>query len=178
MGFYISTNGIIHPYHFSYLEGAVAPQRMEKTKIHSSEVISTTSSVDKPIAFYSIQVMQSPVISFKMNTPVQEIKEKMKTLGIRHIPIINNSKLVGMVSDRDILKINNSGTFHFLKAKDIMSSVVLVCDEETPLAHFAKVLLEEKVSCLPVIDKNQFLIGIISRTDILKVIINNRVLIV
>lgn len=174
MAFYVSTKGIIHPYHFDYLDLISVSARLEKTKIHFQVENKTVSPPEKQVDFYAINVMHSPVIAESMNTPVQEIKEKMKKMGIRHIPIINNLKLVGMISDRDILKINNSSTFHFLKAKDIMSTLIVVCDEETPIAHLAQVLLEEKISSLPVIDKNHQLVGMISRTDILKAIINNR----
>ena len=175
MGFYLSKKGLIHPIHFSYLESEATPKRLEKTKIHSQENEYSTSTVEKSTHLFAIEVMQSPVVSFNWDTPIEKIKNSMEHLGIRHIPILNDLKLIGMISDRDILKINNSGTFHFLKAKDIMTTIVLVCDEETPLIHFSKVLIEEKISCLPVIDKNHFLVGIISRTDILKVIIDDRI---
>lgn len=59
-------------------------------------------------------------------------------------------------------------------AIDIMTSVLVVAEEETPLAHVARVLLEEKISALPIIDKSHRLVGIISRTDILKTVVYNR----
>jgi len=67
-----------------------------------------------------------------------------------------------------------SGTFPFLKAANIMSTVLIVALDETPLAHIARVLMEEKISCLPVIDSNQLLVGMISRTDILRAVVYNR----
>jgi acetoin utilization protein AcuB len=107
-------------------------------------------------------------------TPIKVIKEKMKVVGAHHIPIVQNFKLIGLISDRDLLKIDQSSTFYFLKAFDIMTTVLVVCDEDTPIEHLAKVLLEEKISCLPVVDKNHKLTGLITRSDLLRVIIENR----
>ena len=82
--------------------------------------------------------------------------------------------IIGMISDRDLLKVELAGTFLYLKAEDIMTTVLVVAEEETPLAHIARVLLEEKISALPIIDKSHKLVGMISRSDILKAVVYNR----
>lgn len=175
MAFYMSTNGILHPFSFEYLKGNIKGPRLEKTLIHG-EIPNPETKAEKikQIDFYAINIMTSPVESVNPETLLKDIKELMQKKGIRHIPITHHGKIMGIVSDRDILKIDMSGTFYFLKAKNIMSSVLIITDEESSLENIASVLIEEKISCLPVIDKNQKLIGIISRTDILKVMIKNR----
>ncbi|MFA6239120.1 MAG: CBS domain-containing protein [Bacteriovorax sp.] len=175
MAFFLSTNGSIHPYNFKYLEGEFEKARMERTEIHSefSRKMPRTLPAEQ-LDFFAIDVMKRSVISMDTTAPLQEIREKMKKHSIRHIPIVHEHKIKGIISDRDMLRVDLAGTFHFLKAEDIMTTVLILAEEETPLAHLARVLVEEKISALPIIDKAQNLTGIISRTDILQAIVYNR----
>lgn len=175
MAFFLATNGQLRPYQFRYLEGDYERARLEPTEIHSEleKKIPRPSLSDKK-EFFAIDVMNRPVFSLSDDSLLSTIRDEMKKQGIRHIPLIKDKKLIGMVSDRDLLKVESSGTFFYLKAHNIMSSVVVVAHEETPLAHIARVLLEEKISALPIIDESHHLSGIITRTDILKAVIYNR----
>ena len=175
----MSTNGQLHPYNFEYLKGVVKKNRLEKTVIHSeTSTIPRTQSKERPVDFYAIDIMTSHLTTEPPETSIKIIKEKMMVLGAHHIPIVQNFKLLGLISDRDLLKIDQSSTFYFLKATDVMTTVLVVCDEDTPIEHIAKVLLEERISCLPVVDKNHKLTGLITRTDILRVVIENRLILI
>ena len=180
MSFYMSTNGMLHPYSFAYLEEDADKPRLEKTQIHSDQKKTSSSSASntkRDIDFYAINIMTTPLITETPECLLKQIKEKMKKYGMHHIPIVKNYKLVGMISDRDLLKINMMATFYYLKAQNIMSTILIACDEDTPINQIAKVLLEENISCLPVVDRDHKLTGIISRTDLLKVIVKNRLVI-
>lgn len=172
----MSTNGQLHPYNFEYLIDIVKKSRMEKTVIHSepkrAPPIQPTN--EKQIDFYALNIMTSDLVTESPDTALNTIREKMKVLGAHHIPVVQNFRLIGLISDRDLLKIDQSSAFYFLKASDIMTTVLVVCDEDTPIEQLAKVLLVEKINCLPVIDKNHKLIGVITRSDILRVIVENR----
>jgi acetoin utilization protein AcuB len=172
MSFFLSTKGTLHPYNFKYLNGEFERARMEPTLIsgHKKE----EKNAQKKEDFFAIDVMSHPVRKESVDTPLDDIRDLMKKHNIRHIPIIENKKFVGLVSDRDLLKLDMSGTFAFLTAKDIMTTVVVVAHENTPLAHVARVLLEEKISAIPIIDDNHHLTGIVSRSDILKAVIYNQ----
>lgn len=175
MAFFLSTNGQLHPYQFRYLEGDFETARMERTEIHSefSKKMPRTLPVEQK-DFFAIDIMNRPVFSMPVDSLLEKIRNEMKAHNIRHVPLMKDHKLLGMISDRDLLKVDLSGTFSFLKAEDIMTTVLVVAEEETPLAHIARVLMEEKISALPVIDKNHKLVGMISRTDILKAVVYNR----
>jgi CBS domain-containing protein len=175
MTFFLSTKGQLHPHQFRYLEGDFEKARLERTQIHS-EVLTKmppTLPLDQK-EFFAIEIMNKPVLSLPVDSLLEKVRDEMKLHNIRHIPIVNDHKLIGMISDRDLLKVNLAGTFSFLKAKDIMTTILIVAEEETPLAHIARVLMEEKLSALPIINKSHQLVGIISRTDILKAVIYNR----
>ncbi|MBP9680542.1 MAG: CBS domain-containing protein [Bacteriovorax sp.] len=174
MAFFLSTKGLLHPYHFKYLEGDFEKARLERTEIHSDSSRKTlrTLPLEKK-DFFAIDIMNRPVFSMPIDSLLISVREEMKKRQFRHIPILKNHKIIGMISDRDLLKVDLSGTFSFLKVEDIMTTVLIVAEEETPLAHIARVLMEEKISALPIIDKTHSLVGMISRTDILKAVVYN-----
>lgn len=175
VAFYLSTNGQLHPYRFKYLEGEFEKARMERTEIHSEfskKMPKTVLSEKKEL--FAIDIMNKPVLSRPLDSLLGTIRDDMTKHSIRHIPLVKDEAIIGMISDRDLLKVELSGTFLYLKAKDIMTTVLVVAEEETPLAHLARVLMEEKISALPIIDNSQKLVGMISRTDILRAVVYNR----
>lgn len=177
MSFFLATNGQLHSYKFRYLDGDFEKARLERTEIHGSQNLKDSKSKPLPETqkeFYAIDVMTKPVHTMAVDSSLKEVKNLMKTYDIRHVPIVKDRHIVGMISDRDLLKVGMSGTFPFLKTANIMSTVLIVALDETPLAHIARVLMEEKISCLPVIDKDHLLVGMISRTDILRAVVYNR----
>jgi CBS domain-containing protein len=57
-----------------------------------------------------------------------------------------------------------------------MNTLVVVATEDTPLAHIARVLLEEKISSIPIINKAFHLTGMITRSDLLRAIVYNQLI--
>lgn len=175
MAFFLSTNGILHSYEFDYLQGLENANRLDKTKIHTGKEVKQVSNMYfKQVDLYAVDIMNSPIFSMDLTTHLDIIRNEMKTKNIRHIPIIKNKKILGMISDRDLLKLDLSGVFSFLKAEEVMSTVLIVVGEETSIAHIARVLVEENISALPVVNKKHELTGMISRTDILKAVVGHR----
>jgi acetoin utilization protein AcuB len=88
-----------------------------------------------------------------------------------HIPVVENGLLKGIISDRLILS-------HLAKAESkkslietIMVEQVLTADVHTSIADISRAMLDEKVSCLPVIDQKLHLKGMITTSDILSLMI-------
>lgn len=178
MAFFLSTNGHLTPYQFDYLQGKNAKVgRLEKTKIHNEEKPLAARMYFEQVELYGIDVMNRPIFTMPSDTHLDKVREEMQKKNIRHIPIVNNKKLIGMISDRDLLKLKLSGAFTFLKAEEIMTTVIVVTEEETTIADIARVFVEEKISALPVIDKDHNLVGMISRTDILKAVVEHRLVV-
>ncbi len=173
MAFYMSTKGALHPYTFNYFSKESDKVRLEPTLIHG-QTPKKNESVSKE--FFAIDIMSKKVMTLDEESPLQEIKKIMQKNEIRHIPIVAENKFKGLVSDRDLLKVDMAGTFNFLKAKDIMSDIIVIADEETTVAHLAKVFLMEKISCIPIINQKHFISGIVTRSDILNVIVNNQLI--
>lgn len=180
VAFFLSTNGILHSYQFDYFQDVVPSSRLEKTKIHSDSVNPTPHSSKiyfEQIDLYAIDIMSKSIITMLKSTHLDKIQKVMQQKNIRHIPIVKENKLLGMISDRDLLKLDLSAAFSFLKAEEIMTTVIIVTEEETPLSQIARVLVEENISALPVINKKHELVGIISRTDILKIVVGHRLVV-
>ena len=176
MSFFLSTKGHLHPYNFHYLQGDFEKARLERTLVHGEQKLPATLEESK-VDFFAIDVMAKPPLVKSSTSTLSEVKTLMSDKGIRHVPIVENHKVLGMISDRDLLKVDLSSSFAFLKAEDVMSTVLILAHEDTPLAHIARVLLEEKLSCLPVIDSAHKIVGMISRTDILRAVVYNRLVI-
>jgi acetoin utilization protein AcuB len=128
--------------------------------------------------------MTADVITIDEDTPMMKASIIMKEKKIRSLPIVDKKrKLVGIVTDRDLRDASPSKAttldvyelnylISTIKIKDIMTNnIVFVRPDET--VEFAAILmLENKISSLPVINDKGTLIGIITQTDIFEVLIN------
>ena len=113
---------------------------------------------------------------------VAEAWDLMRDLDIRHLPVVEGRTLVGMVSDRDLGRLNMAG----ILASDgadalreelatpvvkIMSADVISVDTETDLGEVVTLLIEHKVGALPIVSPGtRDVVGILSYIDVLKVL--------
>lgn len=105
--------------------------------------------------------------------------------NIRHLPVVEKNKLVGILSDRDLKKIlgpkrtiveNPDGTTVQLSTrlvKNIMRRGVITIEPEQRAADAAAIMAKRKIGALPVVHKEK-LVGIITATDILKAFVKLR----
>ena len=105
--------------------------------------------------------------------------------NIRHLPVVEKNKLVGILSDRDLKKIlgpkksiieKPDGTTVQLstrKVKNIMRRGVITIEPEQRAADAAAIMAKRKIGALPVVHKEK-LVGIITATDILKAFVKLR----
>ncbi len=106
--------------------------------------------------------------------------------GIRHVPVVENSKVIGIVSDRDLYKaLGPKGNSNVIKdstrknsaellvvpekVRHIMRRGVKTVKRDTSAADAAAMMADNKIGALPVVDNDNRLVGILSSTDILRV---------
>jgi CBS domain-containing protein len=97
---------------------------------------------------------------------VYEVAVKMKELNVGAIPICENEKLIGMITDRDLVirgyAEKRSGSHQLT---DIMSSDLITVTPETSLQEAAELMSEKQIRRLPVVE-NHHLVGIVSLGDL------------
>ena len=106
-------------------------------------------------------------VTLSNNCKVADAKRMMKEFRIGGIPIIDdNSKLLGIVTNRDLRFIKNDK----LSIEDVMTKEgLIVTKENTTLAQAEDILQKHKIEKLPVVDDDHVLIGLITYRDIIKV---------
>lgn len=99
---------------------------------------------------------------------ISELARKMRDEGIGSIPIGENDRLVGMVTDRDIATraFADGEDPAAMTARDLMSGPILYCTSEEDIEDAARVMEMHQVRRLPVIDENRRMVGMLSIGDI------------
>jgi len=124
-------------------------------------------------------VMTRNLITVDPETSFTDALKIMRENKIRRLPVLENGKLVGIVTEKDILYASPSKAttldvweLHYLlsklKIREIMTRDVVTIQEDTPVEEAAKIMVDNKIGALPVM-KGDELIGIITETDIFKV---------
>lgn len=106
----------------------------------------------------------------------------MREQKVKHLPVLKNGELKGIISDRDIREYSPSKAtsldiyeLHYLLAKmkvrEVMKPNVIITTPDTPVEEAAMLLHDMNIGCLPVVDRDK-LVGIISDKDIFRVLID------
>ena len=124
------------------------------------------------------KIMTKNVISLSQGDSIQRAYELMLQEDIRHIPVIDHDRrLVGVMSDRDILVDASTGHDNKLRTaellvSEIMNPDVITANESDSLQHGIQLMLDRKIHSLPIVAQNNNLIGIITTTDILRLMLH------
>jgi len=113
------------------------------------------------------EIMNTDVKTINLNSNVREAAELMSKSNIGGLIVVEDSKLVGIVTERDVMKkvvaLNKSATK--TKVKAVMTKKVIMIDPDKDVEEAAEIMLERKIKKLPIVYKNK-LIGILTATDI------------
>jgi len=96
-------------------------------------------------------------------------QEKMRTGEFRQIPVVDQGRLVGILTDRDIRRYGRHNIV--ASVQSAMTEGAITATPATPLEQVAQILLRQKIGALPVVEKEE-LVGIISTTDILQAFVD------
>ena len=101
---------------------------------------------------------------------IEDAWKIMHTHRVRHVPVVKGDKLVGLVTQKDLLVNAQNRSLLTLPVAEIMVFRVSTITTDTTAEEAAKVMLNDKISCLPVVEDDKF-VGIITETDFLKLLI-------
>src|SRR5437870_10655656 len=145
---------------------------METSQLNAHYLMKT------PQEYRSVRDLMTPTpLSVSPNTPVNEARALMQQHRIRHLPVLENGRLVGMVSDRDIRLVLPSPATSLsvyeigylltrLTVGEIMTYFPITIGADRPVTDAVKRMLAYKIGALPVVEHGQ-LIGMLTRTDLL-----------
>lgn len=122
--------------------------------------------------------MSRPVISVTPDVPINDVLAMFRKEHIRRAPVMENGKLVGIVSERDLLNATPSSVttlsvweMHYLISKvtvrDVMTKSVVTVEQDTPIEEAARIMADKKIGGVPVVS-GENVVGIITETDLFK----------
>jgi acetoin utilization protein AcuB len=123
-------------------------------------------------------IMTAKPITVEPWTPMLEARQRMAEARIRHLVVVEDGRVVGIVTDRDIrLNMPSPATslsvweINYLLVRltvgDVMSRSVIVVDSDRPVAEAARIMVEHKIGALPVVDDGG-LAGIVTESDFVR----------
>jgi acetoin utilization protein AcuB len=97
--------------------------------------------------------------------------------NIRHLPVVEGGRLVGIVSDRDLRDLSppratadQENTLGWVRIRDMMSTGVVTAHPLDTIEHAAKVIYENRFNCLPVVADDE-IVGIITSSDLVRTLV-------
>lgn len=120
-------------------------------------------------------VMQHPVVTVTSSTPIAEAYRTMHDRRIRHLPVVDDDVLTGIVTDRDLRyatsRLHPSPVEAEAPVSTIMSDSVITAGPLDPVEEAARLLRARRIGSLPVLDGDS-LVGIVTVTNLLDAIID------
>jgi len=125
-------------------------------------------------------LMSRPVRTLERNDKLSIADTVMRNERIRHLPILDAGRLVGIVSQRDLflnalVRALGHGTvardraLGSIAVKEVMTEDVVTTTPETPITAAAQMMVDRKIGCLPVVEGNA-VVGILSESDIVSAV--------
>jgi acetoin utilization protein AcuB len=122
--------------------------------------------------------MSKPVITISPDMPITDAVNMFKKEHIRRAPVVKDGKLVGIVTEGNLMNASTSSTTTLsiwelnyllskIKVADVMTKNVMTVTEDTPIEQAARIMADNKVGGLPVM-RDAYVVGIITETDLFK----------
>lgn len=127
-----------------------------------------------------IEIMTASPITIRSNQCLRDALELMDQHYIKHLPVMRNHHVIGVLTERDCRRAFNSPfiqnslydrkTAIQVKVQSVMSSELVVVEPDTSAMEAARLILAHRIGCLPVV-REETLVGIITRSDLLEALI-------
>ncbi|WP_193161682.1 CBS domain-containing protein [Microbulbifer hainanensis] len=102
------------------------------------------------------------------DTPLSDVAKMLRDEDIGAIPVGENDRLIGMVTDRDIAcrGVSEGGDMSSMTARDVMTEGIEWCWEEDDMSSVLEMMEEQQLRRLPVMNSEKRMVGILSLGDI------------
>lgn len=177
---------------YNYAEGRERPQDHEYGRFFEEKLRAEQASRRKPLSkslqqYQNVQnrpnnkrekalrardLMNSPVRTIPQTASLAEAQRLMNEIKTHHLPVFDQHPpekniMIGILSDRDILKQDPKQNAK-RRVQEIMTTKVLTAHPDANIHDVAGIMLDEKIHCLPLLEVDKTLTGILTTTDILK----------
>jgi acetoin utilization protein AcuB len=115
-------------------------------------------------------VMATDLVTVRPHETARHAYRLMRDRRFRHLPVVEDGKLVGILSDRDLRPVLLSPTLARARVRELMSEDLTTVGPDAPVEEAASLLVVKKIGCLPVVAEGR-LIGIVTETDLLAVLV-------
>lgn len=120
--------------------------------------------------------------TIEADTPFLEARLILKEKKIRHLPVLDRGRLIGVVSDRDLKEAAPSGATTLdvyelnyllakMKVRDLIKRDPITIKPTNSVEKAAQMMHDHKIGCLPVVDDAGALVGLITETELLEVMV-------
>lgn len=127
---------------------------------------------------YVDRIMTREVVQVAEDTRLTQLAALMRDHRIRHLPVARDGHLVGLVTSHDLERVSPSpittlsvGEANYLLGKltaaKLMRTQVVTCAPDTLVEEAARLLRQERIGCLPVVENGDRLVGILTHEDLL-----------
>jgi CBS domain-containing protein len=125
------------------------------------------------------EIMTEDVTTIDADASLADALQLLAEIEVRHLPVLDDGELVGMLSDRDVrslgLHVTDLESLDQLRTRtntpvsDVMSGGVISIGPATEVSEIIDLMLEEKVGAVPVVDEESTeLVGMVSYVDVLR----------
>jgi CBS domain-containing protein len=125
------------------------------------------------------EVMQSEVATLTIHDRLDLADDVMRLGRVRHMPVLDGTRVVGIVSNRDLLAASLSRVLDFaatdrrtflrsIEISEVMSHDLITIEGSATLREAAALLLRHRIGCLPVVKGDQTFVGLVTESDLLK----------
>ena len=122
--------------------------------------------------------MAEKIVTISADDSLSTVEDIMTLGRVRHMPVVRGGTLVGVVSQRDLLRASLSNLTEFgseqrraflqvVEINRVMSSPPIVIGPDATPEEAARVMADKKIGCLPVLE-GQMLVGMLTETDLLR----------
>ena len=109
--------------------------------------------------------MKTDIVTVKPDATIQSAIDLMKKFSIRHLPVVENSEFIGLVTQSDLRGLIIPSMYGEIDVKDVMVTDPITVKPDDAIEKAARLIYENKIGALPVIQDSQ-LVGILTVTDI------------
>ena len=114
-------------------------------------------------------IMSTDVVTIPQTATVRDALRALDELDVRHLPVVDERReVVGMISDRDLIRLDRSSDELAQPISEVMSSDVIVVTPATEITEIIDLMTENRIGAVPVVDNDSQLAGIVSYVDVLR----------